>query len=89
MHDESYVIDLSDSEYKCCIILISGVGSSNIITPSHMFIATSADSSSKNAYLTEINGSLDGYVFTWIDGQHLRLQVSSAAWGTVTIFYGV
>lgn len=89
MHDESYVIDLSDSEYKCCIILISSVGSSNIITPSHMFIATSADSSSKNAYLTEINGSLDGYVFTWIDGQHLRLQVSSTAWGTVTIFYGV
>ena len=89
VHDESYIIDLSVGDFKCCIILISAIGNDNIITPSHMFIATSAIDNSHTAFLTEINGSLAGYSFTWIDGKHLRLSVDPTAWGTITIFYGV
>lgn len=85
MHDESYIIDLSESDFGTAIITICGIGNGNIITDPHLYIATAGETINHTGKIVAINGSIDGYVFTWIDGMHIRLSVSSGAWGTIHI----
>lgn len=85
MHDESYIIDLSESGFGTAIITICGIGNGNIITDPHLYIATAGETINHTGKIVAINGSIDGYVFTWIDGMHIRLSVSSGAWGTIHI----
>lgn len=85
MHDESYIIDLSTSDFGTAIVTICGIANGNIITDPHLYIATAGETINHTGKIVAINGSIDGYIFTWIDGMHIRLDVSSGAWGTVHI----
>ena len=85
MHDESYIIDLSTSDFGTAIVTICGIASGNIATDPHLYIATAGETINHTGRIVAINGSMDGYVFTWIDGMHIRLYVSSGAWGTIRI----
>lgn len=85
MHDESHIIDLSTSDFGTAIVTICGIANGNIITDPHLYIATAGETINHTGKIVAINGSIDGYVFTWIDGMHIRLDVSSGAWGTIHI----
>ena len=85
MHDESHIIDLSTSAFGTAIVIICGIGNGNIITDPHLYIATAGETINHTGKIVAINGSLDGYVFAWIDGMHIRLNVSSGAWGAIHI----